>query len=100
MDPTLYKLLLTLPIIGGTVVYAVDGDGDGVDDPADNCVTVANTDQLDTDADGFGDVCDLDDDGDGIYTIDEDIDKALALPSSTAATDSLAELKKKMGMSA
>ncbi len=31
-------------------------------------------------------------------TIDEDIDKALALPSSTAASDSLAELKKKMGM--
>ena len=33
-------------------------------------------------------------------TIDEDIDKALALPSSTAASDSLAELKKKMGMQA
>ena len=33
-------------------------------------------------------------------TIDEDIDKALALPSSTVASDSLAELKKKMGMQA
>ena len=33
-------------------------------------------------------------------TIDEDIDKALALPSSTAASDSLAELKKKMGIQA
>ena len=33
-------------------------------------------------------------------TIDEDIDKALALPSSTASSDSLAELKKKMGMQA
>ena len=33
-------------------------------------------------------------------TIDEDIDKALAVPSSTAASDSLAELKKKMGMQA
>lgn len=33
-------------------------------------------------------------------TIEEDIDKALALPSSTAASDSLAELKKKMGMQA
>lgn len=31
-------------------------------------------------------------------TIDQDIDKALALPSSTASSDSLAELKKKMGM--
>ncbi len=33
-------------------------------------------------------------------TIDEDIDKALALPSSTASSDSLAELKKKMGIQA
>ena len=33
-------------------------------------------------------------------TIDEDIDKALALPSSMASSDSLAELKKKMGMQA
>ena len=33
-------------------------------------------------------------------TIDEDIDKALALPSATAASDSLAELKKKMGIQA
>lgn len=33
-------------------------------------------------------------------TIDEDIDKALALPSTTASSDSLAELKKKMGMQA
>ena len=32
--------------------------------------------------------------------IDEDIDKALALPSSTASSDSLAELKKKMGLQA
>ena len=33
-------------------------------------------------------------------TIDEDIDKALALPSTAVTSDSLAELKKKMGMSA
>ena len=33
-------------------------------------------------------------------TIDDDIDKALALPSTAATSDSLAELKKKMGMSA
>ncbi len=33
-------------------------------------------------------------------TIDEDIDKALASPSTAATSDSLAELKKKMGMSA
>jgi hypothetical protein len=35
-----------------------DFDGDGVSDFLDNCVSVVNPDQLDTDADGLGDVCD------------------------------------------
>ncbi len=38
----------------------VDTDEDGVQDPQDNCQFVANSDQLDTDADGFGNVCDAD----------------------------------------
>jgi choice-of-anchor B domain-containing protein len=37
---------------------APDGDGDGVGDPMDNCVALANADQLDSDGDGLGDVCD------------------------------------------
>ena len=44
----------------------VDTDLDGVVDTLDNCPTVANPDQLDTDADGIGDACDDDKDGDGI----------------------------------
>lgn len=41
-----------------------DADGDGVADTADNCVETANTDQRDSDADGFGNVCDADLTGD------------------------------------
>jgi hypothetical protein len=37
-----------------------DADDDGVTDSLDNCVNAANRDQLDTDADGFGNVCDGD----------------------------------------
>ena len=35
-----------------------DSDGDRVPDTSDNCPNTANPDQLDTDADGLGDVCD------------------------------------------
>ena len=35
----------------------VDTDGDGVEDEADNCPAVANTNQTDTDGDGTGDAC-------------------------------------------
>jgi len=41
-------------------VYAVDSDGDGVDDSVDNCSVIANAGQQDTDGDGFGNLCDAD----------------------------------------
>jgi len=37
---------------------ATDTDGDGIPDCHDNCVNVANADQIDTDGDGIGDACD------------------------------------------
>jgi T5SS/PEP-CTERM-associated repeat protein len=47
--------------LGGVALGAfeaqVDTDGDGVADLDDNCPTVSNPDQLDTNGDGFGDVC-------------------------------------------
>ncbi len=43
-----------------------DADRDEVIDEDDNCVNDANADQLDTDGDGKGDVCDTDDDAGGV----------------------------------
>ena len=68
------------------VVYKInappDSDGDGVVDPADNCETVPNPSQLNTDAantaanrpgaDALGDACDADRDGDGYLDTRED----------------------------
>jgi hypothetical protein len=42
----------------GAIVFPPDTDGDGVPDTSDNCPTVPNPDQLDSDFDGKGDACD------------------------------------------
>ena len=48
-----------------------DNDVDGIFNCDDNCINVENPDQKDTDNDGFGDFCDLDDDNDGLSDVDE-----------------------------
>jgi len=48
-----------------------DADGDGITDALDNCPNIANNDQLNNDNDAEGDVCDDDDDNDGISDVEE-----------------------------
>jgi len=68
-----------------------DFDGDSIADEIDNCLIDSNPDQMDTDGDGLGDVCDTDDgptvtaddmDGDGIR---DGLDNCLTIsnPSQT-----------------
>lgn len=42
----------------GSVI--LDSDDDGIPDVLDNCPSISNADQSDSDGDGLGDVCDLD----------------------------------------
>lgn len=47
-------------------VFDTDVDSDAVPDAADNCLLVANTDQVDGDGDGVGAACDADDGNAGV----------------------------------
>jgi hypothetical protein len=58
-------LLLALPALAGNVVdpciaNPTDTDGDTICDVIDNCSSVANASQLDSDSDGYGNRCDCD----------------------------------------
>ena len=48
-----------------------DFDADKIPDVKDNCPELANPEQLDTDKDGTGDACDMDDDGDQLADEDD-----------------------------
>lgn len=64
-------------------IATTDTDSDGVRDAIDNCASTANADQADTDADGTGDSCDSDIDGDGLSNTAE-----AAIGSDPLVTDS------------
>lgn len=52
-------------LLAASGAAAVDSDGDGIDDLADNCPQQANPGQQDSDGDGYGNVCDGDFNNDG-----------------------------------
>lgn len=58
-------LLLIFIITTPGIAVALDSDGDGVDDTLDNCINAENTDQRDSNGDGFGNACDADLDNSG-----------------------------------
>ena len=57
--------------VSDSVVIGTDTDADGLANTVDNCPTVANPDQLNTDGDTLGDACDADDDNDGFSDVVE-----------------------------
>ncbi len=67
----------------------VDLDKDGINAKTDNCRVTKNANQLDTDSDKSGDVCDKDDDGDG----DADTVDNCPLVKNPAQTNSDADPK-------
>lgn len=68
-----------------TYCLIFDTDGDGIPDEEDNCPTVANEGQTNSDNDALGDACDPDDDNDGC--LDEDDDNPLVFSEDLDGDD-------------
>ncbi len=66
------RRLLVADYVGGAnggrlfAITSTDNDNDGVLDTVDNCLGLSNADQRDTNADGYGNICDPDFNNNGI----------------------------------
>ncbi|TAA42578.1 BNR-4 repeat-containing protein [Corallincola spongiicola] len=70
----------------GSIGPFTDDDSDGILDGLDNCVLIANPNQANFDNDSEGDLCDLDDDNDGVPDT-EDLDPFNASIGRVADSD-------------
>ncbi|MFK8017969.1 MAG: PQQ-dependent sugar dehydrogenase [Gammaproteobacteria bacterium] len=61
----------SLFVFAGVAAHATDTDLDGLVDIQDNCIGVANADQIDSDDDNFGNACDADLNNDGIVNVQD-----------------------------
>ena len=61
----LATLVISICFLSPLTSFAEDMDADGIDDRQDNCIEIPNSDQRDSNNDGYGNLCDADLDNNG-----------------------------------